>query len=568
MFADESGAVLFETGWYYDTEKNNWYYFKEKGILASDEILEIGGAKYYFYFWGDMATGEFWYLDEDGNEVSGFAASNGVIVEENGWIIFGGKWYYMKDGSLCIGSMESVGGNYYYFDYDGVMRTGYFYGEDGYCFADASGAIYTNGWVTDGMLWYYAGPDGYLLTGQWIGDYYVDYTGIMAVGTCNIDGIDYYFNGNGRLVSRASDVAGWQFINGIWYYYNKDLTPYDGWLDNTYFIENGRMLTNCYVWDEENEGYYVGYDGTKVYGWSQNIYGEWIYADPKNNGQLAEGWQVIDGYWYYFDAAWMYFSGVYEIEGVLSEFASNGVWMGYVTGKNAWYECNGLWYYLDENGEIVKDEKRVIYGNTYYFDYWGTMWQDAIFWFDGELVRVNSSGAEIALGTGWIYLDNGEWYYILSDGTPANELTKIGEEYFYFGYDGRMLKGVQQVNGEYKFFDGRGAMCSLGTGWYSSTNYGYTDWYYAIDGAPVKGIQTINGNTYYFNEEGVLSPNLMEAGESGFFLFDENGLLVKSGWAFVYGYWFYVGTDGRVCIGQHVIDGTTRWFNGMGIMAR
>lgn len=86
----------------------------------------------------------------------------------------------------------------------------------------------------------------------------------------------------------------------------------------------------------------------------------------------ADGWQLIQGQWYYFDHT------------------------GYVT-VNTWLDFNGRRYYLAEDGKMqtgwLEDN-----GNWYYFNAAGEM------------------------QTGWVNGDKPtEWYYLNSDGTMARD---------------------------------------------------------------------------------------------------------------------------------------------------
>lgn len=73
-------------------------------------------------------------------------------------------------------------------------------------------------------------------------------------------------------------------------YYNPN-TAYNGLTKlngNYYYIENSKVLTNQFVYNDS----YAGSDG-----------------------KLVKGWKQIDGYWYYFGDDYEYVTGVQKIGG-------------------------------------------------------------------------------------------------------------------------------------------------------------------------------------------------------------------------------------------------------------
>ncbi|MBO4235310.1 MAG: hypothetical protein J5928_02540 [Firmicutes bacterium] len=115
------------------------------------------------------------------------------------------------------------------------------------------------------------------------------------------NGDTYYIFGNGydepgqfRIYleedGKHYDFAGgWQQIDGKWYFFDENSGyAYGGWYNGSY--------------DIYGKAYYFK-DCVMQTGWIQSEYGNdvWYYADP--NGVLisGEGWQYIDGKWYWFE---------------------------------------------------------------------------------------------------------------------------------------------------------------------------------------------------------------------------------------------------------------------------
>lgn len=74
----------------------------------------------------------------------------------------------------------------------------------------------------------------------------------------------------------------------------------ENWL---FFGDNGEKKTG-WIEDKGKKYYIDPVKGTLATGWVQ-MEGKWYFLDTKEAslGKLAEGWQWIDGYCYYFDAA-------------------------------------------------------------------------------------------------------------------------------------------------------------------------------------------------------------------------------------------------------------------------
>ena len=125
-----------------------------------------------------------------------------------------------------------------------------------------------------------------------------------------------------------------------------------------------------------------------------------------DKGNMATGWQEIDGKWYWFASDGAMVTGQQEIDGKQEMFAENGEWLNTVepaeqaaetatqTGGSAgaWSENGGVWYYT-EGGSLATGWKQI--DNAWYF-----------FEEDGSMA------------TGWKKADD-VWYYLNGNGTMA-----------------------------------------------------------------------------------------------------------------------------------------------------
>ena len=182
-YYDESGKKVNCVGW--KVINGNWYYFDQTSQYLTG-WAEIGGKKYYFLSdeqAGVMATGyqlinsKLYYFNADGS-------CWGVCGPTTGWYNADGIWYYMKGGNVVTG-MKTIGGVEYIFGDDGKMYTNTVTYSNGMRYVNENGAVVTN--------------KGWILTSK--GYVYVQSNGIVCTGVHVIDGVVYYFDVNGILIS-------------------------------------------------------------------------------------------------------------------------------------------------------------------------------------------------------------------------------------------------------------------------------------------------------------------------------------------------------------------------------
>ena len=117
------------------------------------------------------------------------------------WMNTNGRWWYQNaDGSYQKGQWMEDGGKWYYFDEEGYMdcsgyRQGYWLNSDGsydakysggkwyqsnkgWWWSDKTGWYPKDQWVRIDGLYYHFNSYGYLDVDTWVGDYYVDKSGV------------------------------------------------------------------------------------------------------------------------------------------------------------------------------------------------------------------------------------------------------------------------------------------------------------------------------------------------------------------------------------------------------
>ena len=124
----------------------------------------------------------------------------------------------------------------------------------------------------------------------------------------------------------TESVEGWRKDETGWRYKNDDAT----------YSDNG--------WQQiDGKWFYFGSDGYMLTDW-QKIDGVWYYFGE--SGVRRSGWQKIDGEWYYFDEDGMMQIGWYQIGEKWYHFNDGGVM------QSLWNKIGDYWYYLGTDGAM------------------------------------------------------------------------------------------------------------------------------------------------------------------------------------------------------------------------
>lgn len=541
-YAKENGAIA-ENEWI--NRYNTWYYYGEGG-KAPNGIATVGGVTYYFIYDGQMATDQAF----QSGDICYYADENGILFElpNNTWTECGDNWFYVQDGNLCSSGFYTIGGELYYFSYNGYMYSDEVFAVGhydetldqyvhNYYYAKENGIIAVNGWIQIHNNWYYANIDGSLL----------------CDGVYEINGALYAFDSNGcmrydtiydnYLVSEDGYIIttnGWHAYSSSWIYI-KDGRVYEGWLqlDNTWYYFDPYM-SYCDIISDGNLLYATAVNGTYTPITADGFYthsnGYTVYV---TNGTIVrDNWASIDGYWYYFnDYGAMITNSTYEIDGVRYYFDLNGKmasggWISPRPDTWMWAYANGaLFTGLDNSG--------------YVFSEYGYLLDEGVYEVNDRIFVVDANGKKVAelynigwnqVGVDWYYVgENYEGgYYAFTD----RSFEDADGRYYYFGYDGKMLRNERR-NERYYGADGAAVK-----GW--SLDDG--EWYYA-DGDYcyfVSGLHTINNIEYYFRNC-VLQTNVTTIYENQIISTNGDGVVVSktdaNGWIYDnregYGYVYY-----------------------------
>ena len=231
---------------------NRWWYCHRDGSYTKDDWEAINGVWYYFDQSGWMVTGwlkkpEGWYY---------LNPSTGAMA--TGWASINGKWYFLNSAGRMVTGWLSRPSGWYYLSDSGAMATGWQYIRNAWYYLEEGNGNMVTGWKQVGNNWYYLQSSGAMAANTWIGDYYVNGSGVWVQGYwvqsgnrwwyANPDGTypkngwktiqskQYYFDKDGWM------VTGWLKIGSTWYYLNPSgERAYDQW------VGTPKAIGSCYI---------------------------------------------------------------------------------------------------------------------------------------------------------------------------------------------------------------------------------------------------------------------------------------------------------------------------------
>ena len=351
---------------------------------------------------------------------------------------------------------------------------------------DEDGEAYDNEWVKSAGKEYYAGDDGVMQTSQWIDGSYVDSTGAKVVNAWkylipegeeeNDDAEEawYYFG------SKGAKTFGKKVIDGVTYYFDKEGEMLTGWVDTTneddkdvfaatgynskvvYVNEDGSRAADMWIKtvepgvDEEEVDepdyfwYYIGSKGAPKTGRALDINGETYFF--RANGQMLSGWVADLGNNVYTnaDAELGKYGDVFYCGGEDQGWSKKSVWVNdyrnTIDSADA-DEDSMYWFYIDNKGKLVKASKTATDNEAteMYFEKKGTVSEKT----DEDVTTKTAIKKTI----------NEKNYIFNQDGEMLSGLVKTLYGTFYYGdaEDGSMKTGevaLEEAKDEesYNFF--------------------------------------------------------------------------------------------------------------------
>ena len=576
-FRARSGGKLYVNSWYQNGD--NWYYYGEGGKAPSG-FVTVSGKQYYFDDNGRMRTE--CAINYDGKAY--YINNNGTASEmKEGWNKYDGKYYYVLDGYAVTYRAIKIGSDYYGFDSDGVMldnSSDYMRNDEvgsyGYHRAKAGGKLYVEQWVSVDGNWYYYGKGGLAARGLTTVDgqnYYFEYDGRMLTSRAiNYDGKAYYFNASGIGTKYTTD--GWIELEGYWYYISDGqfLVEKTIKIGSDYYAFNyyGRMLdddeqTDCYDSNTGEWYYYRAKPGGKLYvnSWYTTNYGDKYYYGA--GGKALRGFATVDGKQYYFD-----YSGCVVTDRVVTQdnksyyLDDNG--SATQLNANGWTQVNGFWFYCT-NG-IACSGCAVKIGSDYYgFDWEGKMITNPNSYYEFYDPKTEKYYYYRAKTSGKLYVNEwyesyDSWYYYGDEGKALSGINTVGGKKYFFSEQGRMMiDSVAVDNSDVYIIDSNGVMTKqTADGLYSKGgNIAYVSGGKALK----KAWKQVGGKWYYFRENGYAATYHSYIDEAYYF-FDENGAMYTSCWIYEYEETYYALSSGKLATGEQKIDGKYYYFEDYG----
>ena len=422
-----------------------------------------------------------------------------------------GNWYYIKDGKALTG-MQNIDNVNVYFDADGKQVKGDTRHVNGatYHFEKDSGRLTRNAFASDkNGNWYYLGHDGKALTGSQVIDnipLYFYPNGVQAKDAFVIlDGNSYYFQKDtGQLVRDRF----WSDDDGNWYYSDKE----------------GKLLTGEQTIDGFDMYFYP--DGVQAKGEIVTIGIEPYYFDKDSGHKVINTDITINGKTYHAEANGLLIETEQKlpqlplVSGGHFQEDSSGNWYYYTaTGEKlrGWQNVDGVTLYFDEEGRQAKDGERIIDGFHYYFSHYS------------GAVKTNywhTWSIEIRRQEPFAKTYN-EYYG--SDGRRYYGWHRVGDQLYYFDYNGRVENDLTIFKGQNYLFDNHGKLVkdafyiqslrvfagTLNTS-YRSNKFGQV----------LTGEHHINGDDYYFSNSGSAVTAIVTKGGKDYYYFE--GKLLKN----------------------------------------
>ena len=487
---ETSNSETNVTGGYYYSDKHGYWHYKDASGKDLTGPQTIDGVKVYFNQGGVQVKGDF---DWDGHY---YDKDSGALVTNNFVENYGRTYYLDENGNKAIGSKE-INGAWHYFDQYGEQVEDRFAPNGRYYDKYGKQVDFgTNRYFELNGEWYYAGNDGAILNGPQ-----------------TIDGVKVYFNQGGVQVKG---------------YFVRD----EGDNKSRYYDkDSGALATNQYViaynpYKHRNERYYVNDQGIRLTG-PQTIDGKQVYFDKYEGSQIFDNFGD-DGYFYDQDG--------------------NRVNLG----TNRYVQVKGNWYYVGNDGKILKGEQ-TIDGAHVYFNYNGIQVKGD-FDYKNQFHDKDSGN----LVTNRFVTVKDKTYFIGADSKAIKGATVIDNvEYFFDKETGAQVKGNFAWNG--KYYDGiTGALVTN-----SYVQVG-KDWYYVgNDGERLKGSQTINNVPVYFDPyDGKQAKGVF--GDDGYFYDKDSGAKIDLGtnrYVYINDNWYYLNGEGKILKGDQTIDGVQVHFD-------
>ena len=178
---------------------------------------------------------------------------------------------------------------------------------------------------------------------------------------------------------------------------------------------------------------------------------------------------------------------------------------------------DGVEYFFNEKGRMITNDFVVIDNEKYYFDAYGRK-------FTGFLTKWTLTyhfDKEGKMSVGLTEIDDSTYFFKENGAMVKSEFVESNNIKRYFETDGKMLTGWLEKWGIKYYFDEDGVMCI------GKTVVGDSTYYFKTNGAMLKNdFVTIDENMYYFGADGkMVTGQMTKWGRK--YIFDVDGKLIK-----------------------------------------
>ena len=161
---------------------------------------------------------------------------------------------------------------------------------------------------------------------------------------------------------------------------------------------------------------------------------------------------------------------------------------------------------------------------------------------------------------------SGGWWYACADGSTylANGWFTINGSDYSFGPDGYMMTGfLKRPSGEWVYADASGTLLS---GWLRDGSYGGLYWYYMDPATKVMrtGWLFDRGSWYYLGDSGDMHTGWIKIDGLWYYLKPSGAMHI--GWLQLGSAWYYLSPSGAMVTGAQVIDGRVYSFDTSGVL--
>ena len=436
--------------------------------LSATALLAIGASAVSFAAGWNNSTGEWQYLDNEGNAVA------------DTWRKSGDFWFYLgSDGNMAKNEVVMNNNDYY--------------------FVNADGAMVTNQWVSfdeateDGndKRWMYFGADGKA---------YRDKNDKLTISDIrDINGKKYFFDMEGKMLygwlgDEAALVAGDDAWTTAKYYYGgfDDGSAQHGWVQLT-VNDNGEDSTAWFYFDDNGK---VSRDKKKT------INGQTYYFDEK--GRMIEDWSnatKVSGS--HFNAKPTTSDSVVYVNGDGGARKNQWIWAVPAESydKDDYENDAASWWYADNSGKVVTNKVKKIRGKVYAFDEIGRMVSGLVSSPDGRSYFDAASGIpkknyQDLDGAEYIKLNVSDKIYYFSgdyekDGSRKTGYQKVDfEDDTYEMYFNNNGEAANNFVSKIKKYANKGIVLKADN---DTSNYGAVK----VDSSNVKMLGNNNGVTYF-----------------------------------------------------------------------